>query len=141
MTTFKIPEGKVVDRIELDAGEGRATLNVIYKEEKPKEEKRVAVLCETKEPTGIYLSNLTGELVVCGLSERPDPTYYVPMAKAEAGEFVVLPTEALDEILVAVANEINELCDTLRASSGHGGAVMVVHRHWQILHKLLSERK
>lgn len=32
MTTFQIPEGKVVDRIELEAGEGKATLNIIYKE-------------------------------------------------------------------------------------------------------------
>jgi len=95
MTTFKIPEGKVVDRIELDAGEGKATINIIYKEEKPK--------------------------------------YYVPRTKEEAVEFVVLPTEALDEI--------NELCDTLRASSGHGEVVMAVRRHWQILHTLLSERK
>lgn len=141
MTTFKIPEGKVVDRIELDAEEGRATLNVIYKEEKPKEEKRVAVLCETKEPTGIYLSNLTGELVVCGRADKPDQTYYVPMKKAEPGEFVVVPAEVLDEILIELATEINELCDTLSASSGHGGAVRVVHRHWQILHALLSERK
>lgn len=59
MTTFKIPDGKVVDRIELEAGEGKATINIIYKEEKPK--------------------------------------YYVPRTKEEAVEFVVLPTEALDE--------------------------------------------
>lgn len=141
MTTFQIPEGKVVDRIELDAGEGKAMINVIYKEDKPEEKKRVAVLIETNRPTGIYLSNLTGELVVCGRADKPDPKYYVPMEKAEAGEFVVLPTKALDEILVAVANEINELCDILRASSGHGEAVMAVRRHWQILHTLLSERK
>jgi len=32
MTTFQIPEGKIVDRIELEAGDGMATLNVIYKE-------------------------------------------------------------------------------------------------------------
>ena len=47
MTTFQIPEGKVVDRIELEAGEGKATLNIIYKEDRPKRKKPVAVLCET----------------------------------------------------------------------------------------------
>ena len=141
MTTFQIPEGKVVDSIEFKSGEKAAVLNLRYKEDKPEEKKRVAVLCETKEPTGIYLSNLTGELVVCGRADKPDQTYYAPMKKAEPGEFVVVPAEILDEILIELSTEINELCDTLSASSGHGGAVRVVRRHWQILHTLLSERK
>lgn len=112
MTTFQIPEGKIVDRIEFEAGEGKATLNIIYKEEKPKEKKRVVVVCETKEPTCIHLSKLTGELVVCGRADKPDPSYYVPMKKAESGEFIVFSLDAYKEVKWELL-EIEDLLTTV----------------------------
>lgn len=99
MTTFPIPEGKIVDRIELEAGEGKATLNIIYKEEKPKEKKRVVVVCETDEPSCLYFSNLTGELTCMHPSAVPDPRYYVRMKQAESGEFVVVSAKHKREYL------------------------------------------
>lgn len=113
MTTFQIPEGKVVDRIELEAGESTATINIIYKEDKPEEKKRVAVLIATNRPTDIYLSNLTGELVVCGRADKPDPKYYVPMEKAEAGAFVVLPKNDVMAKLTALAVVLWQLSDSV----------------------------
>lgn len=139
MTTFQIPEGKVVDSIEFKSGEKAAVLNIRYKEDKPKP-KDTMVLVETEASTWLYRNKATGNLV--HMVGGPDHAEnYVPLRQAEAGEFVVLPAEALDEILVAIANEINELCDTPSDSFAHGEAIMAVRRHWQILHTLLSERK
>ena len=139
MTTFKIPEGKVVDRIEFEDGEGKATINIIYKEDAPKI-KDTMVLVETEADTWIYRNKLTGNLVhIVGGPKNQEN--YIPLRQAEAGEFVVLPAEILDELLVEIASEINEVCDTPSASFAHGEAVMAVRRHWQILHTLLSERK
>lgn len=140
MTTFQIPEGKVVDRIELEAGESTATINIIYKEDKPKEKKRVIVLCETELPTCFYIGKGTGSLVF--REDGPiNSALFVPVVQAEDGEFVVVPAKVLDELLEEVAREINEVYDTPSDSFAHTEAVMGVHRHWQILHKLLSERK
>jgi len=141
MTTFQIPEGKVVDWIELEACEGKATLNIIYKEDRPKEKKRVVVVCETDEPSCLYFSNLTGELTCMMPSAVPDPRYYVRMKQSESGEFVVLPSKVLDELLVEVATEINEVCDTPSDSFAHTEAVASVRVRWGMLHRLLSERK
>lgn len=131
MTIFQIPEGKVVDSIEFKSGEKAAVLNLRYKEGKPEEKKRVAVLCETKEPTGIYLSNLTGELVVCGRADKPDPSYYVPMKKAESGEFVVIQQDSLRTAITKV-----ESCLSTCVCPGH--AIDVA---WRELNELFVEPK
>ena len=91
MTTFQIPEGKIVDRIELEAGGGMATLNVIYKEDRPKRNKPVAVLCETDAHTCLYQDKAAEKIVMFRPDHyKPDTARYVPVRSAKAGEFVVL---------------------------------------------------
>jgi len=92
MTTFQIPEGKVVDRIELEAGEGKATLNIIYKEDNPKP-KDMMVLVETEADPWIYRNKSTGNLVQI-VGHLPTPENYIPLRQAEEGEFVVFRQDA-----------------------------------------------
>lgn len=87
MTTFPIPKGKIVDRIEVDAGEGEATINIIYKEDNPKP-KDMVVLVETEADTWIYRNKSTGNLVHI-VGPLPKPENHIPLRQAEAGEFVV----------------------------------------------------
>ena len=112
MTIFTIPEGKVVDRIELAAGDGMATLNVIYKEDRPKKNKPVAVLCETDAHTCLYRDKRTEKIVMFRPDHyKPDTARYVPVRSAKAGEFVVLSHDACQEAL----RELSELCAILRS--------------------------
>lgn len=117
MTTFQIPEGKVVDRIEVEAGEGMATLNVIYKEEKPKRNKPVAVLCETDKYTCLYHDKVKRKIVMFVPGVIPDPARYVPVRSAKADEFVVLAKNdvmdklaSLDKLLWTLSDSV-PLCD------------------------------
>lgn len=111
MTTFQIPEGKIVDRIELEAGGGMATLNVIYKEDRPKRNKPVAVLCETDAHTCLYQDKAAEKIVMFRPDHKPNPAHYVPVRSAKAGEFVVLSHDAYKESL----RELSELCAILRS--------------------------
>lgn len=111
MTTFKIPEGKVVDRIEVEAGEGEATINIIYKEDKPKKSTPVAVLCETDKYTCLYHDKVKRKIVMFVPGVIPDPARYVPVRSARSGEFVVLSHDAYKESL----RELSELCAILRS--------------------------
>jgi len=111
MTTFPIPEGKVVDRIELEAGDGMATLNVIYKEDKPKP-KDTMVLVETEADTWIYRDKTTGRLVHI-VGHLPTPENYIPLRQAEAGEFVVLPKTNVMAKLTALGAALGQLSDSV----------------------------
>lgn len=113
MTTFQIPEGKVVDRIELDAGEGKATIDIIYKEDRPKRNKPVAVLCETDKSTCLYRSRDTGKIVMFRPDITPDPANYVPVRSAKPGEFVVLPKNDVMAKLTALDAALWQLSDSV----------------------------
>ncbi len=96
MTTFQISKGKVVDRIELEEGGGKVTINVIYKEDEPNKKKPIAVLCETNEPTTIYYHiQLRRPVNLFYPVEEQHKHLFVPVLPAEAGEFVVIPKECL----------------------------------------------
>lgn len=138
MTTFSIPEGKVVDRIEFEDG---AMINIIYKEDRPKKNKPVAVLCETDAHTCLYHDSAKRKVVMFMPGVRPDAARYVPVRSAKEGEFAIIPAEVVDKILLELATEINEVCDTPSDSFAHAEAVLAVRRQWEILHKLLAERK
>lgn len=115
MTTFQIPEGKVVDRIELEAGEGKATINIIYKEDTPKP-KDVMVLVETEAQTWIYRNRLTGNLVhIVGGPENQEN--YIPLRQADAGEFVVVPDKEVREIIDRLNNRLDVLRCNLQGKS------------------------
>ena len=111
MTTFQIPEGKVVDRIELEAGEGSATLTIIYKEDKPKP-KDTMVLVETEADTWIYRNTATGNLVHI-VGQLHNPEKYIPLRQAEAGEFVVLPKNDVMAKLTALGAALSQLSDSV----------------------------
>lgn len=127
MTIFTIPEGKVVDRIELETGEGKATLNIIYKEDKPKP-KDVMVLVETDEDTWIYRNKATGNLVHI-VGTLPQPENYTPLRQAEAGEFVVIRQDSLHTAIAMM-----ESCLSTCVCPGH--AIDVA---WRELNELFVE--
>lgn len=108
MTTFSIPEGKVVDRIEFEDG---AMINIIYKEDRPKKNKPVAVLCETDAHTCLYRDKAAEKIVMFRPDHKPNTERYVPVRSAKAGEFVVLSHDAYQEAL----RELSELCAILRS--------------------------
>lgn len=93
MTTFQIPEGKVVDRIELAAGEGKATINIIYKEDRPKEKTKAFAVVSTDQPTCVYLDMSENKLTTNfpNFSARD----YIPVKLADANEFVIIPRDSL----------------------------------------------
>lgn len=117
MKTFQIPEGKVVDRIELEAGEGdgMATINIIYKEEKPKP-KDVMVLVETEGETWLYRHKETGTLMRI-VDPLNHPENYIPLRQAEAGEFVVVPDKEVREIIDRLNNRLDVLRCNLQGKS------------------------
>jgi len=146
MTTDKvaaidIPTGKAVERIEAKEIDGKIVITVLYKEDKPKKNKPVAVLCETDAHTCLYHDSAKRKVVMFMPGVRPDAARYVPVRSAKEGEFAIIPAEVVDKILLELATEINEVCDTHSDSFAHAEAVLAVRRQWEILHKLLAERK
>lgn len=112
MTTFQIPEGKVVDSIEFKSEEKAAVLNIRYKEDRPEEKKRVIVLCETNQPTTLYYHTKYKRLVEVFYRVKEEHTHlYIPVANENADEFVVIQEEVYKESL----QELSELCAILRS--------------------------
>ncbi len=119
MTTFKIPEGKVVDRIELDAGEGKATINIIYKEDRTAKPRSPLILVEAGlEDAWICLDKETGKLTHLTLPiTQKDLEWCVPMRQAEACEFVVVPDKEVREIIDRLNNRLDVLRCNLQGKS------------------------
>lgn len=128
MTTFQIPEGKVVDRIEFEDGE---TINIVYKEDKPKKNKPVAVLCETDAHTCLYRDKSAEKIVMFRPDHKPNPAHYVPVRSARSGEFVVLSHDAYQEAL----REVSELCAILRSIENGNCTTEETFRQIDILSK------
>lgn len=114
MTTVSIPEGKVVDRIEFEDG---AMINIIYKEDRPKKNKPVAVLCETDAHTCLYRDKAAEKIVMFRPDHKPNTERYVPVRSAKAGEFVVVPDKEVREIIDRLNNRLDVLRRSLQGKS------------------------